>query len=271
MRDPDEKPPSCDRHLTESTPLASSFADPPDLWRPRAASTNLSRPGPSNDLHRDISAPARGAMIVPRYRHLSIRHLSTRGCQRFHRSICAKNPPDQVFRLQPPFILHAPTVESPMTPRFQLAQQRTRKNKLHELRLRRLMKKDCRRVAVSGKEPASIRFDINDLTIYLISNIYALFPWSSPEIDIKGCKADTLRCFIKLKRTPTAHQVWHITKNVASDTLRPENLRKLDKYGWHADNEIARDFLFTLYYRATPNGKTGRGITSPPRRDDSSP
>lgn len=97
---------------------------------------------------------------------------------------------------------------------------------------------------MSRWERASIKFD-NDLTMYSMANTYALFPWSVPEIKMRGCKAHTSKGFVQLKRTPTAHQFWRITKNVANDTLRLENRRKLEKYGWHANNEIARDLIFT--------------------------
>ncbi|KAF0324823.1 hypothetical protein GQ607_007994 [Colletotrichum asianum] len=134
MGDPDEKTLSCDRHLTESIPIASSSAEPPDLWRPGAASANPSRPGPSNDLRRIILAPARGGNDRTEASTAFDKPPLNPGPLELPTEYMRQDPHDQVYRLHPPFISSAPTAESSMTLRCQLAQQRTRKNKPHELR-----------------------------------------------------------------------------------------------------------------------------------------
>ncbi|KAF9878846.1 fumarylacetoacetate hydrolase [Colletotrichum karsti] len=240
---PEEKPPSYDRHLEESIPFASSSAEPPDPWRPRPASTGLDRPGPSNDLQRAVSAPATDVKEKPGPPASPEPPLSP-GLLELPPEYMRQDPNDQIFRLEAPFISSASTDAGLMVPRFQLAQLRTSANKPYKLRLRRLTTAECRRLAVPGKGKESlVEFD-NDLTLYLIANTHALFPWSLPEIEIRGCKARTLEGFVELKRTPTAHQFWQITKNEANDMLRPENQRKLEKYGYHANDEIKRELLF---------------------------
>ncbi|KAL0941352.1 fumarylacetoacetate hydrolase [Colletotrichum truncatum] len=238
----DEKPPSYDQHLAESTLIASSSVNPPDLWRSRAASVNLGRPGPSDDLQRAISAPARDGKENPGPSIDSQPTLDP-GLLELPPEYMRQDPNDQVFLLQPPFISSAPTDAGPMVPRFQLAQLRTSTNKPYKLRLRRLTTNECRRLTVPGKEKAFIEFD-DDLTMYLIANTHALFPWSLPEIEIRGCKARTLPGFVELKKTATSYQFWHITRNEANDMLRPENQRRMEKYGYHAKDEIARELLF---------------------------
>lgn len=210
--------------------LRHHLPTPPDLSRPRAASANLSRPGPSYDHRRGSSAPARGGNERTEASIALHTPALNPGLLELPPDYMRPDPHDQVYRLHPPFISSTPTAESPMTTRFQLSQQRTGKNKPHELRLRRLSIKERRRVAMSGWEPASIKFK-KDLTMYSIANTYASFPWSLPEIDIRRCKAHTLKRFVRLKRTPTTHQFWHITKNVVNDTLRPENRRNLENVG----------------------------------------
>ncbi|GJC89777.1 hypothetical protein ColLi_12615 [Colletotrichum liriopes] len=154
-----------------------------------------------------------------------------------------QDPNDNYYALQAPLVMSAATAAGPLVPRFHLSQLRTSTSQPYKLSMRRLTTSESRRLSLPDRRAKRIAYD-DDLTLYLIVDTHALFPWSSPEIEIRGCKARTLRGYVELKKTTTAYQFWHITRNVTNDMLRPENERRLAKYGYHADEELNRELLF---------------------------
>ncbi|WYZ36837.1 hypothetical protein EsH8_II_000343 [Colletotrichum jinshuiense] len=225
----EEQPPSYDRHLLESTPIVSSSLHPPNLWR--SSSETASLPGPSSAVSApaaDIKKQLRPDEALPE----SIPPVYTR-----------QDPHDRFFAFQAPLILSAPSESGPLVPRFHMTQLRSSTDKPYKLHLRRLTTNESRRLSMPKKKAKIIDYDY-DLTLYLILNDHALFPWASPEIAIRGCKARTLQGYVELKKTATSYQFWHITRNLANDMLKPENERKMIKYGYRADDELTRKLLF---------------------------
>ncbi|GKT44726.1 uncharacterized protein ColSpa_04907 [Colletotrichum spaethianum] len=223
-----EESPSYDHCLAESVPIATSSSSPSDPWRPFANTPPLQ--GPGNTLERVFSAPARDIKEQP-------------GPEEIPPEYTRQDPNDNHYALRAPFILSAATATGPLVPRFHLSQLRSGTNQPYKLSMRRLTTNESRRLSLSESSAAKIDYD-DDLTVYLIANTHALAAWASPDIEIKGCKARTLQGSVELKRTATAYQFWHVTKPFANDMLRPENERRLAKYGYHADEELNRELLF---------------------------
>ncbi|KZL82798.1 fumarylacetoacetate hydrolase [Colletotrichum incanum] len=223
-----DEPPSYDRHLADFGSNASSSFSPSDPWRP--TTVNLPLPGPGNTLERVSSAPTRDVKEQPSSEETPPEYTR-------------QDPNDNYYALQAPLVLSAATATGALVPRYHLSQLRSSTNQPYKLSMRRLTTNESRRLSLPDRRPKKVDYD-DDLTLYLIVNTHALFPWSLPEIEIRGCKARTLQGHVELKKTTTAHQFWHITRNVTNDMLRPENERRLAKYGYHADEELSRELLF---------------------------
>lgn len=70
-------------------------------------------------------------------------------------------------------------------------------------------------------------------------------------IEIRGCRASTLPGLVRLEKGSSLTagkwwKFWHLTRNKANDSLREENEKKMQKYGYHADEEWNRQVLFRL-------------------------
>ncbi|EON64354.1 hypothetical protein W97_03585 [Coniosporium apollinis CBS 100218] len=201
------------------------------------------------------------------------------------------------------FALHAPLIytisSSSHTPRYQLSVLTTKSGKPYQLRIRRLLATESRRLSlarsysapgyvesaahvspvppasrgspvspgpsrgsiasISGRRDSAVAYD-NEGTLYEAKNVSALGGWAGTSvaagIEIRGCRASTLPGLIRLEKGSSLTagkwwKFWHLTRNKANDSLREENERKMQKYGYHADEEWNRELL----YRA----KAGKG------------
>ena len=61
---------------------------------------------------------------------------------------------------------------------------------------------------------------------------------------IFGRRARTLPGHVKIERGAGKYQFWHMTRNEAGDSLRKENEKKLQKYGYHSKNEWNKVLLY---------------------------
>ncbi|KAJ9654338.1 hypothetical protein H2201_009017 [Coniosporium apollinis] len=202
------------------------------------------------------------------------------------------------------FALHAPliytTSSSSHTPRYQLSVLTTKSGKPYQLRIRRLLATESRRLSlarsysapgyvesatpisptssgsplspvspvspgpsrgsIGGRRDSAVAYD-NDGTLYEAKNVSALGGWAgaggAAGIEIRGCRASTLPGLVRLEKGSSLTagkwwKFWHLTRNKANDSLREENEKKMQKYGYHADEEWNRQVLFRA------NAKLGR-------------
>lgn len=174
-----------------------------------------------------------------------------------------RDPDVRCFTLQAPFISAAPlpsgsTASCLCTPRFQLSQLRSSLGKPYKLSMRRLTTTESRRASLalsssSGSTETSralqqrIDFD-DDLTVYEVSNTNALHRFSnSANVQIRGCKARTLRGHIELadlsKRSGTCRFL-HLTRKREA---APEAAQaKMRKYGYRPEDEWNKKLLFDV-------------------------
>ena len=153
------------------------------------------------------------------------------------------------FSLSAPLI-HTISADQTLRPRYQLSQQLTKSGKLWRLLVRRLLPSESRRLAIPGR---NVRFD-KDALLYLIENIGGLgqFGLSSMDkcrVQIRGRKAGTLRGYIEMSQQSGRDRETcvfrHCVKSVKNDALREENQKKIQKYGYHADDEWEKKILFS--------------------------
>ncbi|KAF2435488.1 hypothetical protein EJ08DRAFT_339828 [Tothia fuscella] len=153
------------------------------------------------------------------------------------------------FTLQTPFIYTLPKESSPR-PRYQLSQEHSKSGKLWRLRIRRLLPTESRRLSIPtpGRTPR-VDFD-DDTTLYLIENLGALSVFKGQNIEIRGRRAKTLPGHITIRSyEDRKSEFWHMTRNPAGDSLRKENERKMQKYGYRSDQEWNRKLLFSAVTR----------------------
>ncbi|KAF2840416.1 hypothetical protein M501DRAFT_1002768 [Patellaria atrata CBS 101060] len=161
-----------------------------------------------------------------------------------------------VFRADPPLLY---SCDFSHTPRYQLHLNLTQSGKPYQLRIRRLRPSETRRLslisAVSSASSSGSRSRCgidyeDDCTLYEIKNVAA---FGGTGIEIRGCRLSALPGYIKLEKctglTGRYWRFWHMTRNPNADSLREENERKMQKYGYHADNEWYRDLLFDVRFK----------------------
>ena len=138
------------------------------------------------------------------------------------------------FTLDPPYIYATTTTH---VPRYHLLAEFTRSGKPDRLCIRRLLATESRRLSMSsikGKKMPRIDYD-EDITLYVVQHEH-----------IRGRQKCTLLGHIKLERGMGKCKFWHMTRNEAGDSLKKENERKIQKYGYHARDEWHKNLLFAV-------------------------
>jgi hypothetical protein len=167
------------------------------------------------------------------------------------------NPPDYTafddtinsFELLAPLI-HTRNNDSETRPRYQLFQEFTKSGKPWRLKIRRLLPTESRRLSVPNASTSKARvvdYD-DDTTLYIIEDLGALNPFKGQSVEIRGRRAKTLPGLIKLRDgggNVGNCEFWHMTRNAANNSLKKENEKKMQKYGYHADDEWKKKKLFS--------------------------
>jgi hypothetical protein len=129
------------------------------------------------------------------------------------------------------------------TPRYQLSKRTTKSGAAYQLRIRRLLNAESRRLSLrSGDKGAQVEFD-NEGTMYIISANSAV---GGKGLDIKGCRASTLRGKVVVERRNGVIRFTHMTRNAARDSLNPENEKRMQKYGYRPQDEWDSDPLYSV-------------------------
>jgi hypothetical protein len=145
-------------------------------------------------------------------------------------------------------------------PRYQLFQEFTKSGKPWRLKIRRLLPTESRRLSVPNASSSKAQFvDYDDdTTLYAMEDVGALNIFKGQSVEIRGRRAKTLPGLIKFHNGGGASrrcEFWHMTKNAANDSLKKENEKKIQKYGYHADDEWKKKLLFSSSSRL---GRTGK-------------
>ncbi|KAF2472541.1 uncharacterized protein BDR25DRAFT_313051 [Lindgomyces ingoldianus] len=156
------------------------------------------------------------------------------------------------FRLDGPLIFATKTSS---TPRYQLMQEFTRSGRPRKLHVRRLMASESRSHSLpsSSQEPTWPQIGYDEE-----GTMYTITPY-----EMKGLRSSTLPGIIKLesgwsilggKRT----KIFHVQKNARRDSLNPENSARMQKYGYHADDEWDKKLLFSVRRGSWEDGVSRR-------------
>ncbi|KAF2097770.1 hypothetical protein NA57DRAFT_76578 [Rhizodiscina lignyota] len=151
--------------------------------------------------------------------------------------------------------LSAPLISAGTSIRYQLKLNRgTRTDRPTQICIRRLMPSESRRLSRtssigSTKSIASSVGEYDDsATMYTITKL-AIFWGGEAPFEIKGHRASTLPGNIRLERSERlGSRRWyfhHHKRNPANDMLKPENAKRMQKYGYHPDDEWCKTLLFT--------------------------
>jgi hypothetical protein len=174
---------------------------------------------------------------------------------------CPPFPEDGNAPLPPPYsafddTINSFTIREPLIytvgksqprPRYQLSEERTRSGKPYRVRIRRILPAEGRRLSLPVRDVAKKREDFDDdTTLYTITNLRALGIFKGKNIEIRGRRAKTLPGHISLNQNG---EFWHITRNPAGDALKKENEKKIQKYGYHSDDEWNKKLLFSAAVR----------------------
>jgi hypothetical protein len=128
-------------------------------------------------------------------------------------------------------------------PHYQLKKQSSKSGKLWRLQIRRLLPSESRRLSISTT--SSVDFDV-DTMLYEAENIGALYAFRKQQIHIRGRKAGTLQGHIELNpQGKEGFDYRHCTQPASKHWSREENIRKMHKWGYHADDEWEKRLLFT--------------------------
>jgi len=158
----------------------------------------------------------------------------------------AHNENVSAFSLDFPFVL---ATSPAVVPRYQLFAEYSRTGKPQKLQIRRLLITESRRLSsanrrlsaissASSKSKLSDSEGVNydqDTTLYTVQTDM-----------IVGRRARTLTGHVKIERGGGKCRFWHMTRNEAGDSLRKENERKLQKYGYHSKNEWNKILLYEV-------------------------
>jgi hypothetical protein len=154
------------------------------------------------------------------------------------------------FRLQAPFI-H--TTKTSSMPRYQLMQEFSRSGRPRKLHIRRMMAAESRSHSLPStpRSPSFgpvIRYD-EEATMYTM-NCYELMNTGYRSYEMKGLRSSTLGGTIKAKTGKSLlgrwTKIYHMTKNASKDSLNVENEARMQKYGYHADDEWDKRLLFCV-------------------------
>ncbi|KAF2680740.1 hypothetical protein K458DRAFT_421086 [Lentithecium fluviatile CBS 122367] len=177
-------------------------------------------------------------------------------------------PPDYapVDELARSFRLEAPLIHTTKTsnmPRYQLMQEFSRSGRPRKLHIRRLMAAESRShslpsTPLSPSYGPVIRYD-EDATMYTM-NCYELIGTGYRSYEMRGYRSSTLGGIIKAESGKSLlsgkwTKIWHMTKNSRKDSLNVENEARLQKYGYHADDEWNKRLLFYVKKGIWENGE----------------
>lgn len=152
------------------------------------------------------------------------------------------------------YSLCAPIISAGTSVRYHLHLKRTRTGKPSQICIRRLMPTESRRLSrtTSIGSASSIASSVgdydDDATMYTITKLYLFWGGEAP-FEIKGQRASTLPGNVRLERSDRlSGRTWsfhHHTRNPTNDMLKPENAKKMQKHGYHPDDEWSKTLLFT--------------------------
>lgn len=128
-------------------------------------------------------------------------------------------------------------------PRYQLKQQLAKSGRLWRLQIRRLLPSESRRLSMSSRD---VDFDA-DTMLYDAENLAALYALRNRmEVQIKGRKAGTLQGHIEVRdKGRDGHEFLQCTRPASKHWSREENMKKMNRWGWRADDELEKTSLFT--------------------------
>lgn len=169
---------------------------------------------------------------------------------------------DQVLN----YHLSAPVVSTGESIRYQLKLERTGKGRPFRICIRRLLPSESRRLSQTTSSAGSRSLSVGSVasannsngssrlsdldfdresTMYMITKLSLLGVGRNAPLEIKGCRASTVPGHIHLLREGRGWRFYHLKRNPANDALRPENRRKMEKYGYRPEDEWTRTVMFT--------------------------
>lgn len=166
------------------------------------------------------------------------------------------------FELRVPLI-NARNNNGETRPRYQFSQELTKSGKPWRLKIRRVLPTESRRLSIPNASSTSkarvVEYD-DDTTLYIVEDQGALNPFKGPSVEIRGRRAKTLPGIIKMHsggRQAGSCEFWHMTKSLANDSLKKENEKKMQKYGYQANDEWNKKKLFSTDSRLGRASKVG--------------
>lgn len=170
-------------------------------------------------------------------------------------SYARHDPGANAFILRTPFIYA--TSSSTDTPRYQIEQSLTRSGRPYKLHIRTLAPSEVRRLSLQGPSaPAALVSFDEDLVVYEVQNLGFI---GSSRVEIKGCRSKCLPGYVRVDSgIGRACKFWHMTRNEIRDSMRPENERRMQKYGYHSRDEWNRRLLYAVEGRRTILSNTDR-------------
>lgn len=153
---------------------------------------------------------------------------------------------------------------SSQTPHYQVDVQRLKSGKPYKLRIRPLPGYESRALSLALAEPGRedskagkgmrpngvVPFD-KEGTMYEITNLSALGGWNGLSgMEIKGFRASTLKGYVRVEKTNVlgkkSYSFWHHTRNEERDALKDENRARLERRGYHAQDEWNSSLLLQV-------------------------
>ncbi|KAJ9149340.1 hypothetical protein NKR23_g4221 [Pleurostoma richardsiae] len=236
-----------------------SLEEPPSIERAEEAAAAEGKDGPLSAVNSNDSADGAGPSSSP----------------------SALPPPPDYARYDPGatgFVLGAPFIYTTTgAPRYQLQQRLTHAGKPYQLRIRPLLPSESRRLSVASAGAATttdggglagaslsrsfsasapfasldlVPYD-DDTSLYMVHSLGIV---GSSRVEITGLRhSRTLPGHIRFDRSlllPAAAaaggacKFWHMTRNRARDSMREENQRRMQRRGYHAEEEWDRVLLF---------------------------
>jgi hypothetical protein len=123
------------------------------------------------------------------------------------------------------------------------------------MHIRRLMPTESRRFSVPNLDavasPRTIEYD-EEGTMYTMTRLDNMWGKTAEKTyEMRGLRSSTLGGIVTVEAGKSVLgkkwvKVWHATKSRRKDSLNPENEERLQKYGYHAEDEWERVCLWTV-------------------------
>ncbi|TID26729.1 fumarylacetoacetate hydrolase [Venturia nashicola] len=166
------------------------------------------------------------------------------------------------FELRLPLI-HVRNNHGETRPRYQLSQELTKSGKPWRLKIRRVLPTESRHLSsppnASSSKARIVEYD-DDTTLYLVEDHGALNKFKSRSVEIRGRRAKTLPGIIKVQsggRFTGSCDFLHMTKSLAKNSLKQETEERIQKYGYHANDDWEKKKLFSTTSRLGRESKLG--------------